>query len=97
MIARMFIEVIGNHQLPDEVDRDDVEDLLATALRADGEVTGAGGGLGRWHLDVEVSADADQVPHVLRRLATALVGQDLGWVVLRPGHEETGKSARDLA
>ncbi|TNH29029.1 hypothetical protein FHG89_13575 [Micromonospora orduensis] len=93
----MLIEVIGNHQLPDDVDRDDVEDLLATALRADGDVTGAGSGSGRWHLDVEVSADADQFPHVLRRLATALVGQDLGWVVLRPEHEETGKSARELA
>jgi hypothetical protein len=93
----MFIEVIGNHQLPDDVDRDDVEDLLTTALGADGEVTGAGSGSGRWHLDVEVSFDADQLPHVVRRLATALLGQDLGWVVLRPEYEDTGKSARELA
>ncbi|MET8310753.1 hypothetical protein [Micromonospora sp. NPDC005173] len=93
----MFVEVIGNLRLPDDVDRDDVEDLLATALESDGEVTGAGSGSGRWHLDVEVSANADQYPHVLRRLATALVGQDLGWVVLRPEHEETGKPARELA
>jgi hypothetical protein len=36
----MFIEVIGRGPLPDDIDRDDVEDLLADALGADGEVTG---------------------------------------------------------
>ncbi|MEV4517724.1 hypothetical protein AB0K00_53295 [Dactylosporangium sp. NPDC049525] len=42
----MFVEVIGRRLLPDDVDRDDVEDLLTAVLGADGEVTGAGAGLG---------------------------------------------------
>ncbi|WP_238011683.1 hypothetical protein KZZ52_14360 [Dactylosporangium sp. AC04546] len=92
----MLIEVIGDRSLPDDVDRDDVEDLLTSVLGVDGEVTGAGVGMGGWHLDVEVSADPEQIERVIRGLAIALVGQDLGWVVLRPEYEETGEPAQDL-
>ncbi|GAB3836590.1 hypothetical protein ACFPIJ_22770 [Dactylosporangium cerinum] len=93
----MFIEVIGKQPLPDGVDRDDVEDLLTSALGADGEVTGAGVGMGRWNLDVEVSADSEQFQRVLRRLAIALVDHNLGWVLLRPEHEATAEPAAKLA
>jgi len=92
-VTGMLIEVIGNRSLPDDVDRDDVEDLLTSVLGADGEVTGAGVGMGQWHLDVEVSAGPEQFKRVIRGLAIALVGQNLGWVMLRAEHEETGEPA----
>ncbi|MEV6303093.1 hypothetical protein AB0M02_27010 [Actinoplanes sp. NPDC051861] len=94
----MFIEVIGPQPLPDDVDRDDVEDLLVAALRGDGEVTGAGsGGSGRWHLDVELSTGIEESQIVLQRLAAALVDHDLGWIVLRPELERVGTAASELA
>ncbi|WP_430782634.1 hypothetical protein [Actinoplanes sp. G11-F43] len=96
-IIRMFIEVIGRGPLPDDIDRDDVEDVLIDVLGADGEVTGAGSGETGWNLDVEVEPDAVHPLQVLKRLAAALVDQDLGWVILRPEHEVDGRTARDLA
>ncbi len=93
MLIFMFIEVIGPRSLPDDIDRDDVEDLLVAALGDDGEVTGAGSGSDRWHLDVEVSTGPEEFPSVLRRLAAALVDHDLGWIVLRPEADRVGKPA----
>jgi hypothetical protein len=92
----MFIEVIGRRPLPDQLDRDDVEDLLAEALGTDGEVTGAGTGETGWHLDVEILADAPDFRQVLRRLAIALVEQNLGWIVLRPEQELSGRPAQEI-
>jgi len=93
----MFVEVIGTRPLPDDVDRDDVEDLLTDALGPDGEVTGAGSGAGsgagRWNLDVEVSGPFFAA---LTRMAVALVAHDLGWVLLRPESQRVGFSAADL-
>ncbi|MFC4063610.1 hypothetical protein [Actinoplanes subglobosus] len=92
----MFVEVIGPQPLPDDIDRDDVEDLLVAALGEDGEVTGAGSGSGRWHLDVEVSTGSGEFQIVLRRLAAALVEHDLGWIVLRPEQDEVGATASQI-
>ena len=92
----MFIEVIGRQPLPEDLDRDDVEDLLSTALGADGEVTGAGTGSGRWHLDIDLAVGTTEVPRVVDRLAAALVAQDLGWVLLRREDEDAGRMAQDL-
>lgn len=92
----MFIEVIGRRPLPGHIDRDDVEDLLADALGTDGEVTGAGTGETGWHLDVEIVADTPTSREVLRRLAIALVEQNLGWVMLRPELELSGRPAREI-
>lgn len=92
----MFIEVIGRRPLPDDFDRDDVEDALAEALGSDGEVTGAGTGETGWHLDVEIVVDVPDSRQILRRLALALVEQNLGWVVLRPEHEISGRSAQEI-
>ncbi|MBB4743780.1 hypothetical protein BJY16_007239 [Actinoplanes octamycinicus] len=89
----MFVEVMGPRPLPDDVDRDDVEDLLVVALGKDGEVTGAGSGSGRWHLDVEVSTGVEELQTVLRRLAAVLVDHDLGWIVLRPEQDPVGVTA----
>lgn len=95
-IASVFIEVIGRRPLPDDVDRDDVVDLLADVLGTSGEVTGAGTGSGGWHLDVEIAADMAQALQMLKRLAVALAGADLGWVLLRPETDDAGKPAREL-
>jgi hypothetical protein len=95
-ITRVFIEVIGRRPLPDQLDRDDVEDLLAEALGTDGEVTGAGTGETGWHLDVEILAGAPASRQILRRLAIALVEQNLGWVVLRPEQEVSGRPAQEI-
>jgi len=92
----MFIEVIGRGPLPDDIDRDDVEDLLADVLGADGEVTGAGTGETGWNLDVEVEPDVVHPLQVLRRLAAALADHGLGGVILRPEHEADGRTALDL-
>ncbi|MFG2559384.1 hypothetical protein [Streptomyces sp. NPDC048496] len=54
------------------VDRDEVEDALEAAFEDDGEITGAGGGMGQCHLDLEIEdrADGDEA---LRRLHSVLV------------------------
>ncbi|WP_212995359.1 hypothetical protein [Winogradskya consettensis] len=93
----MFIEVIGRRPLPGDVDRDDVEDLLAEVLGADGEVTGAGTGSTGWHLDVELEPSTAPPQEMLRRLAVALVGQQLGWVILRLEHETAGRAAAEFS
>jgi len=36
------------------IDRDEVEEALEAAFELDGEVTGAGSGMGRCHLDLEI-------------------------------------------
>ncbi|GAA1027592.1 hypothetical protein GCM10009557_09570 [Virgisporangium ochraceum] len=95
-ITRVFIEVIGRRPLPEYFDRDDVEDALAEALGSDGAVTGAGTGETGWHLDVEIVVDVADSRQVLRRLALALVEQDLGWVVLRPEQEPSGRPAQEI-
>ncbi|MFE9694929.1 hypothetical protein [Micromonospora sp. NPDC005806] len=92
----MFVEIIGNQPLPDEVDRDDVEDLLEETLGEEGSITGAGTGDGRWHLDVEIDTDGWREQLVVRRLAQALVHAGLGWVRVRPEAEETGLPASAL-
>ncbi|GLW34455.1 hypothetical protein [Actinoplanes regularis] len=92
----MFVEVIGTQLLPDHVDRDHVEDLLVAALGEDGEVTGAGSGSGRWHLDVEVTTGIDGFGTVLKRLATTLVDHDLGWILLRPERDQAGTMASEI-
>ena len=42
------------------VDRDDVEEGLEDVFGADGEITGAGTGMGRCHLDLEVVPELDR-------------------------------------
>lgn len=59
----MFVEIVFAG-LP--IDRDEVEDALAAAFEPDGEVTGAGGGLGRCHLDLEIAAGADMTAALAR-------------------------------
>ncbi|MFG3063427.1 hypothetical protein ACGFYM_33320 [Streptomyces sp. NPDC048231] len=46
----MFVEIVLVG-LP--IDRDEVEEALEAAFELDGEVTGAGSGMGRCHLDLE--------------------------------------------
>ncbi|MEU1089954.1 hypothetical protein ACFYPN_07940 [Streptomyces sp. NPDC005576] len=52
----MFVEIVFVG-LP--IDRDAVEEAMEVALELDGEVTGAGSGMGRCHLDFEVAEDSD--------------------------------------
>jgi hypothetical protein len=52
----VFVEIVFVG-LP--VDRDEVEEALEAAFEFDGEVTGAGGGMGRCHLDLEVAESLD--------------------------------------
>jgi hypothetical protein len=75
----MFIELGLEGPLPDDLDRDDIEDELAADLGDDGEITGAGSAVGRaWsHLDIELepAIDRDAALHriagTLRRLGVA--------------------------
>ena len=55
----MFVEIVLT-ALPDHLDRDDVEDALAEAFGPAGEITGAGVGMGRCHLDLEVAPGLDR-------------------------------------
>ncbi|MEE4494009.1 hypothetical protein [Streptomyces sp. BE230] len=41
------------------IDRDEVEEALEAAFEFDGEVTGAGSGIGRCHLDLEITGGLD--------------------------------------
>ncbi|MFF0764782.1 hypothetical protein ACFYWH_32900 [Streptomyces sp. NPDC003737] len=47
----MFVEIVLMG-LP--IDRDEVEEALEAAFELEGEVTGAGSGMGRCHLDLEI-------------------------------------------
>ena len=96
----MFIEIVGESALLDQLDldRDDVEDAITDALGGDGEVTGAGTGMAPgfpgWNLDVEVKDAAANLATV-RRLAKALIRLGLGSVRIRTeGHGP--KPANDL-
>ena len=53
------------------IDRDEVEEALEAAFELDGEVTGAGSGLGRCHLDLEVAEGTDTA-EALERLRAVL-------------------------
>jgi hypothetical protein len=55
------------------IDRDEVEDALEAAFGPDGEVTGAGAGMGRCHLDLEIGASLASGP-ALDRLHAVLTG-----------------------
>ncbi|MDF6023021.1 hypothetical protein [Streptomyces sp. JH34] len=65
----MFVEIVFVG-LP--IDRDDVEEALEAAFEPDGEVTGAGSGLGRCHLDLEIAEGSDTT-EALRRLRAVLL------------------------
>jgi hypothetical protein len=97
----MFIEIVGESALLEELDldRDDVEDAITDALGEDGEVTGAGIGIGpgfpRWNLDVQLNNDVANTATVIR-LAKALIQLGLGTVRIRPEGREP-KPANDLA
>ena len=64
----MFVEIVFIG-LP--VDRDEVEEALEAAFGLDGEITGAGSGMGRCHLDLEVKANLGSGP-ALDRLHVVL-------------------------
>lgn len=64
----MFVEIVFVG-LP--IDRDEVEEALVAAFELDGEVTGAGGGLGRCHLDLEIVPGSDPTA-ALERLRAVL-------------------------
>lgn len=55
------------------VDRDEVEEALDAAFGPDGEITGAGTGMGRCHLDLEIGASLAPGP-ALDRLHAVLAG-----------------------
>lgn len=66
----MFVEVVFTG-LP--IDRDEVEEALEAAFGPDGEITGAGGGIGRYHLDLEIEESLDRTA-VLDQLRSVLAG-----------------------
>ncbi|WP_405914534.1 hypothetical protein [Streptomyces sp. NBC_00728] len=66
----MFVEIVIVG-LP--VDRAEVEEALEAAFEFDGEVTGAGSGMGRCHLDLEVAESLDAAV-ALERLRGVLSG-----------------------
>ncbi|MFE2065101.1 hypothetical protein ACFXDH_22360 [Streptomyces sp. NPDC059467] len=53
----MFVEIVFTG-LP--IDRDEVEEALEAGLGPDGEITGAGSGTGRCHLDLEIEQTVDR-------------------------------------
>lgn len=71
----MFVEIIFTVELP--VDRDEVEEALEAAFGVDGEVTGAGSGMGSCHLDLEIAAGLDR-DGALRRLRDVLAELEIG-------------------
>jgi hypothetical protein len=93
----VFIEITGESALLDHADleRDDVEEAVEAALGPDGEVTGAGTGLGRWHLDVELTGD-EPPPGTVIRIAHALVGLGIAGVRMRVEGQEA-LPASDIA
>ncbi|OIK23114.1 hypothetical protein [Streptomyces malaysiense] len=64
----MFVEIVFVG-LP--IDRDEVEEALEAAFELDGEVTGAGSGMGRCHLDLEIAEGSDTAA-ALERLRVVL-------------------------
>ncbi|MDT0467274.1 hypothetical protein [Streptomyces gibsoniae] len=65
----MFVEIVLVG-LP--IDRDEAEYALEAALGPDGEITGAGSGMGRCHLDVEIEAATLDADLALDRLRAVL-------------------------
>ncbi|MEU7062047.1 hypothetical protein [Streptomyces sp. NPDC046197] len=68
----MFVEIVFVRLA---IDRDEVEEALEAAFELDGEVTGAGSGMGRCHLDLEIVEGSDATA-ALERLRAVL--SDLG-------------------
>ncbi|WP_406099745.1 hypothetical protein [Streptomyces sp. NBC_01013] len=64
----MFVEIVFVG-LP--IDRDEVEEALEAAFELDGQVTGAGSGMGRCHLDLEIAQGSDTTA-ALERLRVVL-------------------------
>jgi hypothetical protein len=64
----LFVEIVFVG-LP--IDRDEAEEALEAAFERDGEVTGAGSGRGRCHLDLEVAESSDPAA-ALERLRPVL-------------------------
>ncbi|MFF3918543.1 hypothetical protein ACFYZB_34790 [Streptomyces sp. NPDC001852] len=64
----MFVEIVFAG-LP--VNRDEVEDALEAAFELGGEVTGAGSGMGRCHLDLGIAEGSDPAA-ALERLRAVL-------------------------
>ncbi|MEU1616903.1 hypothetical protein ABZ479_06300 [Streptomyces sp. NPDC005722] len=69
----MFVEIVLAG-LP--IDRDEVEEALEAAFGSDGEITGAGSGEGRCHLDLEIEGHLDRGA-ALERVRSVLVGLDV--------------------
>jgi hypothetical protein len=66
--STVFVEIVFT-DLP--IDRDEVEEALDAALGPDGEITGAGSGMGRCHLDLEIEPGLSAGP-TLDRLRAVL-------------------------
>ncbi|MFI5534065.1 hypothetical protein ACIA8O_36560 [Kitasatospora sp. NPDC051853] len=66
----MFIEIVFVG-LP--IDREEVEEALEAAFDSDGEITGAGSGTGRCHLDLEIEPSLER-DAALERLRSVLAG-----------------------
>ncbi|MEU2289232.1 hypothetical protein ABZ614_46510 [Streptomyces sp. NPDC013178] len=66
----MFVEIVFAG-LP--IDRDEVEEALDAAFGPDGEVTGAGSGMGRCHFDLEVEESLDR-GLAMERVRSVLAG-----------------------
>ena len=78
-----FIEIVFDGDI--DVDRDDVEDALAEAFGGIGEVSGAGSGQGRSHLDLEVDPSISRegaIGRVMSVLGSLGVGDSAR---IRPG------------
>lgn len=59
----MFVEIVFVG-LP--IDRDEVEEAVGAAFALDGEVTGAGSGMGRCHLDLDIAEDSEPAAALAR-------------------------------
>ncbi|MFC5645213.1 hypothetical protein [Kitasatospora cinereorecta] len=66
----MFVEIVFVG-LP--IDRDEVEEALEAAFGSEGEITGAGSGMGQCHLDLEIAPGMDP-DAALERLRAVLAG-----------------------
>jgi hypothetical protein len=58
--STVFVEIVFTG-LP--IDRDEVQEALEATLGPGGEITGAGSGMGRCHLDLEIQASPDPAWH----------------------------------
>jgi hypothetical protein len=69
--AAVFVELVFSG-LP--IDRDEVEEALGAAFSSDGEITGAGTGMGLCHLDLEIEVypDPDAAMDRLRQVLADL-------------------------